>query len=216
MSIDGLFAGQRLVAVVRHRETHIAAELATAAVAGGIRVVEITTTVPDAAELVRDLTASLPDGVLVGGGTVLTGQDAELLVAAGASFLVSPVLAQPVLDVARQRDVPLLPGVATPTEAFTAFQLGCPTVKLFPAQALGPATLRALTEVLPGLGVVPTGGVSLVNAADWLGAGALAVGVGGALNTAYRTGGSAAVTELAEQLVERCPALATTGSGAAR
>ena len=113
-------------------------------------------------------------------------------------------------------DVPLLPGVATPTEAFTAFQLGCPTVKLFPAQALGPATLRALTEVLPGLGVVPTGGVSLVNAADWLGAGALAVGVGGALNTAYRTGGSAAVTELAEQLVERCPALATTGSGAAR
>lgn len=206
-SLLELLSDQRIVAVVRHRDTAAAERIAMAAVEGGVHVVEITLTVPGAADLVRQLRASLPPQVVVGAGTVLDDAGVRSVVEAGAQFVVSPVLAEPVVLAAAEAEVPVVPGILTPTEAFRAVELGCAAVKLFPASERRPAFVPALTEVLPGLAVLPTGGIGESNAAEWLAAGACAIGVGGALTAAHDRGGGAAVTELARRLV-----IATTGT----
>lgn len=211
-SFRALLGDRRVVAVVRHRDPAVASEIALAAAAGGLRAVEITLTVPGAAELIAALRATLPADVLVGAGTVLSAADADAVLRAGAHFVVSPGMARDVLDrcTAASPGVAFLPGAWTPTEAMAAAALGLDAVKLFPSDSGGTAHLRALRSVLPGVAFVPTGGVTAANAAGWLRAGAHALGLAGELDAAHRDGGSEGVGALARAL----RAELETGSGA--
>jgi len=169
-----LLREERATAILRCHDAEVARHAMDAALAGGFRIVEVTLTVPGALELVQSL--SRRAGVVVGAGTVLSSDDADAAVAAGARFLVSPVTDPAVIARAAHHGVASLPGAATPTEMLAAHRAGAPLVKLFPAPAGGPAWLRSLLAPLPFLKVVPTNGVDLENAREWLAAGAWGVG----------------------------------------
>jgi 2-dehydro-3-deoxyphosphogluconate aldolase/(4S)-4-hydroxy-2-oxoglutarate aldolase len=192
--------GHRLVVIVRTPDPVASAGIARAAVDGGARVVEITADTPRAAEVIAELRAELPGDVILGAGTVTRPEQADELVAAGAGFVVGPYLSAAVIRRAGELGVPAMPGAMTPAEIAACMEAGASLVKLFPAGTLGPAFLRAVGQVLPGLRAVPTGGVDPAEAGAWLEAGAFAVGIGGALTSAWRHGGAAAVRACAAGL----------------
>ncbi len=148
---------------------------------GGVRVIELTMSVPGAIELIRQLASRLPDGFVLGAGTVLDGDTARRVIEAGARFVVSPVFRREVITACHERDAAVMPGCFTPTEILEAWDAGADVVKVFPATALGPTFLKDVRGPLPQVKLMPTGGVTLDNAGDWIRAGAVAVGVGTAL-----------------------------------
>lgn len=170
----------RLIMVVRAPSAAEAGRAIGAAREGGVRIVEVTFTVPDVLEVIRDL-ASDPE-VVVGAGTVRTIEQAKQAIDAGAQFLVSPGLVDAMMPVAAEAGVLMIPGILTPSEAMRAAELGAHAIKLFPASAVGPDYLTALRAPLPDLKVIPSGGVSESNAGDWLRAGSVAVGMAGTLS----------------------------------
>jgi 2-dehydro-3-deoxyphosphogluconate aldolase/(4S)-4-hydroxy-2-oxoglutarate aldolase len=209
-SFPGLLAGRRIIAVVRHDDRDAAEAIARAAAGGGVRASEITTTVPAAAALIAALHAALPDDVLVGAGTVLTVEQLDAVLAAGARFVMAPGLDRAVVTRCAAARVPIVPGALTPTEVMAARALGLDAVKLFPAQTAGIGHLRALLSVFADTAFIPTGGVTAANAADWLGAGAHALGLSGEFDAAHRSGGDDAVRRLARVLSD---SLEETGNG---
>lgn len=171
---------ERLILVVRAKSRDDAAASIAAAVQGGVRVIEVTFTVPNAADLISDLSE---DGrLLVGAGTTMTVGEAHAAMDAGARFVVSPGFDPEIVRYCIERDVLVIPGVLTPSEAMAAVAEGALAIKLFPASAVGPRYLAALRGPMPELTVIPSGGVDADNAADWIAAGAAAVGVGGRLS----------------------------------
>ena len=168
------FSAARASAILRTTHEHLAAPAMEAAIDAGFQVVEFTMTIPGALDLVRQFAKR--DGLLVSVGTVLTPEDAHAAIDAGASCLVSPVLGTEVGEVAAERDVAWMPGVATPTEAYAAHQAGAPLQKIFPMPGIGAAWVKAIRGPMPFLNLVPTHGVHENNAASFLKAGAHAVG----------------------------------------
>ena len=166
---------EQLLAVVRAPDAGAAVRTAHALAAGGLRAIEITFTTPDAASAIAALAGD--DDLFVGAGTVLTAEQAEAAIQAGAEFLVSPSLALPVLERGAAASVLTIPGAVTPTELVTASE-HAEVVKLFPASLGGPSYMRAVLAPLPHLKLVPTGGVSVDNLGEWLAAGAFALGAG--------------------------------------
>lgn len=193
-----------VVAVLRGVDPDDVVPVARAAVAGGVGAVEVTADTPGAMEMVAALAEALGDDALVGAGTVLDAATARAALRSGAEFVVSPSFHPDVVDVGNRYGAPVVPGVATPTEAVTAYEAGADAVKLFPAAALGPDYLAALLGPLPQLPVVPTGGIDADNAGAFVEAGAVAVGAGGAIvdADAVARGDYDAVTERARALVE--------------
>jgi 2-dehydro-3-deoxyphosphogluconate aldolase/(4S)-4-hydroxy-2-oxoglutarate aldolase len=150
--------------------------------AGGIPCVEITLTVPGAVDVIRELAATCGDKVLIGAGTVLSAESARECIEAGAQFIVSPALNLQTIAAARDVGKVVLPGALTPTEVLTAWQAGADFVKVFPCGNVGGAKyIKSLKAPFPGIELVPTGGVNLATAADFLSAGAAALGVGAEL-----------------------------------
>jgi 2-dehydro-3-deoxyphosphogluconate aldolase/(4S)-4-hydroxy-2-oxoglutarate aldolase len=174
-----------LVAILRAPDAGGFAAVADVLVAAGITALEVTLTTKGALDAIAGLRRQLPVGAIIGAGTVLTPDDAKAAVDAGASFLVSPVL-----DTLAGQSVPCYPGAYTPPEVYAAHRTGAPMVKLFPAGGLKPAYLRDLRGPLPHVRIMPTGGINLDDIADWLGAGASAVGLGSPLVGDAATGGS--------------------------
>ena len=172
---------------------------------GGISVLEITMTVPGAVSVIEQVAARFGNEALVGAGTVLDTETAKACISAGARFIVSPSLNLETITFCREQDVAVMPGALTPTEVVNAWNAGADFVKVFPARALGGASyLKALKAPLPHIELVPTGGVSLITAADFIHAGAAALGVGTDLVDikAIREGQSALITERAKQFVQ--------------
>lgn len=165
---------ERCSAILRTNDADRARSAMEAAVRGGFRVVEFTLTTPSAIELVGEF-AKRPD-LVVGAGTVLSTEEARAAVRAGARFLVSPVVDEPLIASARELGVAILPGAFTPTEMWRAHRAGAPLVKLFPAPGTGPTYVRQIVGPFPQLRIVPTAGVDASNAAVYLEAGAWAVG----------------------------------------
>src|SRR6266704_518628 len=182
--IDRMLSGG-VIAVVRLPEAADLRNAAAALSAGGVELIEVTLTTPGALEAIAGL-ASDPElkGSLIGAGTVLDVKAARDVIARGARFVVSPAFDRFVVRYCRDHHVPCLPGAFTPPELLEAWRDGATAVKLFPASTLGPAYLREVLAPLPFLQVVPSGGVSLDNTAEWIRAGAAAVSVGSALVTA--------------------------------
>ena len=167
----------RIVAILRGLSPARVAAIVEPLVAGGVTTIEVTRDSPDALVSIAAL-AGRPD-VVAGAGTVLSGDDAEAAVAAGARFLVAPHLDPAVVATMAGRGVPMLPGAVTPTEIAAAWEAGAAAVKLFPAGPLGPTYLAAIRAPLAHIPLVPTGGIDDSNAAAFIAAGAAAIGVGG-------------------------------------
>jgi 2-dehydro-3-deoxyphosphogluconate aldolase/(4S)-4-hydroxy-2-oxoglutarate aldolase len=169
------------VAVIRMGDSSGLLKVAEALHAGGIPALEITMTTPNALAVIEATTKELGDDVLVGVGSVLDSETARLAILAGASFVVSPVFKPEILATAHRYDVAVMPGCFAPTEILTAHEAGADIVKVFPADVVGMPFFKAVKAPMPFLNLMPTGGVSLTNAGDWIRAGACAVGVGSAL-----------------------------------
>lgn len=170
-----------VVAVVRLPDPARALDAVAALAAGGVTAIELTLTTPGALELLAALARTHGDALLLGAGSVLDAEQAERAVAAGARYVVSPVLRPAVIAAAHRGDAAALPGGYTPTELLAAHEAGADLVKLFPADGLGPGYLRAVRAPMPFLRLVPTGGATPETVGDWLRAGAVAVGLGSAL-----------------------------------
>ena len=167
-----------LVPVLRAESVEKALALAEAIAAGGVTVLEITMTVPGAIQVMRKLAEQRPD-ILIGAGTVLDPETARACILEGAQFVVSPALNPKTIEMCHRYSVAVLPGALTPTEIVTAWEAGADVVKVFPASALGGAKyLSSVKAPLPQVELIPTGGVSLATAKDFLEAGAFALGVG--------------------------------------
>jgi 2-dehydro-3-deoxyphosphogluconate aldolase/(4S)-4-hydroxy-2-oxoglutarate aldolase len=193
-----------LVPVVRAASADEAFAAVEAIRAGGIPILEITLTVPGAIGMINQLTKRLGDEALIGAGTVLDADTAQQCIDAGARFIVSPALDIPTIELCRRLEVPVFPGALTPTEVVTAWRAGANAVKVFPANAVGGASyLKSLKAPLPQIELLPTGGVNLKTVAEFIAAGAFALGVGADLVdlAALRRGEAATITEKARQYV---------------
>lgn len=192
-----------VVAVVRLTDSQAGLDVANALIDGGVTVIEVTMTVPRAAELIADLSRALPRA-LIGAGTVTDPDAARAVMDAGAKFVVSPVFRPRIVEACHERDVPCFPGCFSPTEILAAWDLGADIVKVFPATSLGPTFIKDLRGPFPTIKIMPTGGVTRENAADWIRAGAVAVGAGSALvdPKAVRAGKFNVVTENARAFID--------------
>ena len=192
-----------VVAVIRLQDPSRLRAVIDAIAAGGVRALEVTMTVPKAIEMIAQIAPTLPKGFLIGAGTVLDAGTATRAANAGAQFIVSPVFRKEVITAAHVRDVPAMPGCMTPTEILEAWDAGADIVKVFPATTLGPGFLKDVRAPLPDVRLMPTGGVTIENAGDWIRAGAVAVGVGSALldSAAIASGKYDVITENARRIV---------------
>jgi 2-dehydro-3-deoxyphosphogluconate aldolase / (4S)-4-hydroxy-2-oxoglutarate aldolase len=181
--IDSWIVQHGLVAVIRTPRAELVLPVCEALVAGGILSLEITLTVPNALSLLRETAARFGPQAVVGAGTVLTVADCQAAMAAGAEFVVSPISRLGLVKAAHDAGRPVMLGAYTPTEAQLAFDAGADFIKIFPADKLGPSYIKSLRGPLPHLRIVPTGGVDLQSAGDFLKAGCVALGVGSSLLT---------------------------------
>ena len=193
-----------VVAVVRAPKTEMVIPLCEALIAGGVIAIEITMTTPNAIGAIREASQKFGPRALIGVGTVIDADTCRAAISAGAEFVVSPIVQADVPAICRAANKPCLLGAVTPTEAQRVHELGADFVKLFPADNLGPAYVKALRAPLPHLKIVPTGGVDLNTIGAFFKAGCSAVGVGGSLVSAklMQDGDWAGLTKLAAQFVE--------------
>ena len=193
-----------IVAVMRAQTGEKLVDVAEALLAGGVKVMEVTFTVPNALQVLEEVANRMGDRILLGAGTVLDPETARIAILAGAQFIVSPSTDPEVIQLCRRYDKVVLPGAFTPTEVVQAWQAGADIVKVFPSDCVGPQYLKALRGPLPQVRLMPTGGVNLDTAAEFLRCGACALGVGGALvsSQAVADGDMAAIESLARRYVE--------------
>jgi len=201
-----------IIPVVRAATIEDATRAVEAICAGGIPIIEITMTVPDAPSVIRHVVREHGKTALIGAGTVTSAEQAERCIEAGAEFLVSPGLSTAVLSVAQARSLLAIPGALTPTELMQAQDDGAQLVKIFPCGNVGgPKYLKSLKAPFPHSELIPTGGVNASNAAEYIAAGAFALGVGGELvdAAALRAGNLAKITQAAQELVHTVNAART-------
>jgi 2-dehydro-3-deoxyphosphogluconate aldolase/(4S)-4-hydroxy-2-oxoglutarate aldolase len=193
-----------VVAVIRLEDPARLGSVIRALAAGGVRALEVTMSVPHALRLIEEVAPSLPGDFVLGAGTILDPETARLAILAGARYIVSPVFRPAVIALCHRYDVPAMPGCLSPTEILAAWEAGADIIKVFPATAVGPGYFRDIHGPMPQVRLMPTGGVTLENAAEWINAGAVAIGVGTALigRKAVETGDYAAITASASQFVE--------------
>lgn len=192
-----------IVAVVRAPRPDLCTPLARALLEGGVIAIEITMTTPNAIEAIRATSKAVESQALIGVGTVLDAKTAHAAIEAGAEFVVSPITRKEIADAAHEHDRPVMLGAYTPTEAQTAHEMGSDFIKIFPADTLGPAYIKALRAPLPHLQIVPTGGVDLKTIGPFLKAGCVAVGAGSSLvpAEALKNENWAEITRLAKEFV---------------
>ena len=193
-----------VVAVVRADSPDALVQVAQAIGRGGIGAVEITMTTPGALDVIGECANRLGDEILLGAGTVLDPETARAAILAGAEYIVTPTLNPDVITLCRRYDKVIIPGALTPTEILTAWECGADIVKVFPATAVGPRYFKDVKAPLPQIDLIPTGGVDLDNAGDFIRAGACAIAVGGNLvdKAAVAAGEWQVLTDTARKYVE--------------
>jgi len=203
-----------IVAILRAPQGDMLADAAEALLAGGVDAIEVTFTVPRAHEVLARVADRLGHRIVLGAGTVLDAETARLAILSGAEFIVGPTVNLEVIELCRRYDKLVFPGAFTPTEVLHAWQAGADIVKIFPSDCVGPGYLKALRGPLPQVRLMPTGGVNLQTAADFLRAGACALGIGGALvePAALAEKNFARIESLARQYVQIVRAFRQTAS----
>lgn len=195
----------KIVGVIRGVDAETVVDIATALRAGGVTAIEVTADTPGAMGMIDAVAAELEgEDVIVGAGTVLDPETARAALLAGAEFIVAPTVNKAVIEVCNRYGAVVAPGAATPTEVVTAYEAGADVVKVFPASSLGPEYISSLKGPLGHIPLMPTGGINLDNAATFIDAGGLAVGVGSALvdKQAIANGDFERLTERAEAFVD--------------
>jgi 2-dehydro-3-deoxyphosphogluconate aldolase/(4S)-4-hydroxy-2-oxoglutarate aldolase len=193
-----------LVAIVRTNSADQAARIAEACARGGAAAIEITFTVPGATAVIEALAKQYFSGeILIGAGTVLDPETARIAILAGAQYIVSPSVSPETARLCNRYQIPYMPGACTMREIVDAMECGADIVKLFPGETLGPAFVKAVKGPLPQASLMPTGGVAVDNVAEWIKAGAVAVGVGGSLTAGAQSGNFQQITDTAKQFIER-------------
>ena len=193
-----------IIPVLRAASTKEALAIVEAISAGGIDVIEVTMTVPGAIDVIRQLRRTRTD-LLIGAGTVLDPENARICILEGAQFIVTPATNIATIEICKKHSIAIFPGALTPTEILTAWQAGGDAIKVFPASAMGGASyLRSLKAPLPQIELIPTGGISRTTAADFLRAGAFALGVGAELcdNSAIAEGKSERITQASREYLQ--------------
>lgn len=191
-----------VVAVVRAENGEKAKKIADACMEGGVPAIELTFTVPMAHKVIEDLAKEYSDGsMILGAGTVLDSETARIAILSGAQYIVSPYFDLDTVKLCNRYRVPCMPGAMTIREVVSAMEAGADIVKVFPGEAFGPKILKAIKGPIPQAKLMPTGGVDVSNAAEWIKAGACAIGVGGALTGGAKTGDYKAITEKAKEFV---------------
>lgn len=199
-----------VVAVLRGNSPEEVVKMAEQAIAGGIKIIEVTMTVPYALQAIETLAKRYSSAdpaadnyAVIGSGTVLDPETARATILAGAEFVVGPCLNADTVKLCNRYRVPVMPGVMTIQEIQTALELGADVVKLFPGNLYSPSMIKAIKGPLPQANIMPTGGVSLDNLGEWIKAGAVAVGIGSDLtNEAVKTGDYSLVAKKAAQYIE--------------
>ena len=193
-----------IVAIIRANSADELIEAAAAIHAGGVDVIEVTMTTPNALQVINDVSSTYGDKVLVGAGSVLDAETARAVMLSGADFVVSPVTKPDVIEICNRYGKVVIPGAFTPTEILMAWETGADYVKVFPSSGVGADYIKDVKAPLPQIPLVPTGGINAENAADFITAGATALGVGSALvnNQLIAAGEFTALTERAQTLVK--------------
>ncbi|RKL68131.1 bifunctional 2-keto-4-hydroxyglutarate aldolase/2-keto-3-deoxy-6-phosphogluconate aldolase [Salipaludibacillus neizhouensis] len=189
-----------VVAVIRTESEEKAIQISSASMKGGIRSIEVTLTVPGAADVISMLTKK-PEfkNLLVGAGSVLDSETARIAILAGAKYIVSPCFDQGTAILCNRYQIPYMPGCMTVTEMKTAMEYGAEIVKMFPGNHFSPSIVKSIKGPLPQVSIMPTGGVNLENAKEWIKSGAVAVGIGSDLAAPAKKGNYEEVTSLAKQ-----------------
>ncbi len=191
-----------IVAIIRANSANELIDAAAAIHAGGVDVIEVTMTTPNALQVISDVSSAYGDSILVGAGSVLDAETARAVMLAGAEFIVSPVTKTDVIEICNRYGKVVIPGAFTPTEILMAWEAGSDYVKVFPSSGVGPTYIKDVKAPLPHIPLVPTGGINAENAAEFISAGSTALGVGSALvnNQLIEARRFEALTERAKKL----------------
>ena len=191
-----------IVAIIRANSANELIDAAAAIHAGGVSVIEVTMTTPNALQVISDVSSAYGDSVLVGAGSVLDAETARAVMLAGAEFIVSPVTKADVIEICNRYGKVVIPGAFTPTEILAAWETGADYVKVFPSSGVGASYIKDVKAPLPHIPLVPTGGINAENAAEFIDAGATALGVGSSLvnNQLLESGQFDSLTERAKKL----------------
>ena len=192
-----------IVAVVRAESAEKAKKITDACIAGGVPAIEMTFTVPKADKVIAELSEMYnEDQIILGAGTVMDSETARIAILAGAQYIVSPYFDLETAKLCNRYRVPYMPGCMTIKEVVAAMEAGADIIKIFPGEVSGPKMIKAINGPIPQARMMPTGGVSVDNVAEWIKAGAVAVGAGGSLTAGAKTGDYEAITETAKKFVE--------------
>ncbi|MDN4524181.1 bifunctional 2-keto-4-hydroxyglutarate aldolase/2-keto-3-deoxy-6-phosphogluconate aldolase [Fictibacillus fluitans] len=190
----------KVVAVVRGQNSHEAIQVSKAAIEGGITAIELTYTTPEVEEVFKELRHM---DVLLGAGSVMDPETARHAILSGAKFIVSSHFVKEIATLCNRYSVPYLPGCMNISDMALALEAGCDVLKLFPANTFDPSFIKSVNGPLPNVRIMPTGGISLKNMNDWLGAGAVAVGVGSDLTKAFKKGGYDEAVSLSREYIAK-------------
>jgi 2-dehydro-3-deoxyphosphogluconate aldolase/(4S)-4-hydroxy-2-oxoglutarate aldolase len=191
-----------LMAIIRTDSASQASRIVEACAQGGATAIEITLTVPGAAGVIEELVKRYPAAqIALGAGTVLDPETARIAILAGAQFVVGPSLSRATARLCNRYQIPYFPGAGTIREIVEAMESGADIVKVFPGETLGPAFVKAARAPLPHASLMPTGGVSIDNVAEWITAGSVALGVGGNLTAGAKTGDFKSITDLTRRFI---------------
>lgn len=191
-----------IVAVVRAENADTARRITDACIAGGVAAIELTFTVPRADKVIETLAANYgPEEIILGAGTVMDAATARIAMLCGAQYIVSPYFDAETVKICNRYRIAAMPGVMTVREAVLAMEAGADILKIFPGELFGPSIIKAIKGPIPYAKMMPTGGVDVENAADWIKAGAVAVGAGSSLTAGAKTGDYQKITETAKKFV---------------
>lgn len=198
----------KLLGIIRTNSFEDAVKIADACIEGGIKIIEVTFTSPAAHDVIKELSKKYKEtDVLIGAGTVLDAETARIAILNGAEFIVSPSLNENVIKLCNRYNKLSFPGVMTVTEIVEALELGVELIKVFPASSLGMGFIKSIKAPIPQVMIMPTGGISLDNASDWLKSGSSVLGIGGSLTSVSKNGDFGKVTETAKEfrsIVNNC------------
>ena len=194
----------KVVAIIRMDKSEKVISVAEAMIEGGIVSLEVTMTTPNALQIIKELNDNFGSNVLIGVGSVVDAEIAIKAIEVGAKYIISPIFKREIIEASHKFDIPSMPGCYTPTEIFNAQEAGADIVKVFPADQLGSNYIKAIKAPMPQLRIMPTGGVTLTNAGDWISAGACAVAVGSNLldKAAIEENNFGKITANAELIIE--------------
>lgn len=193
-----------IVAVVRAENAEKAMRITDACIEGGVAAIELTFTVPQAHRVIEELAKKYTsDQIILGAGTVMDAETARTAILSGAEYIVSPYFNAETVKLCNRYRVPCMPGAMTIKEVVEAMEAGADIVKIFPGEVFGPKIIKAIKGPIPYAKMMPTGGVNVDNVGEWIRAGAVAVGAGGALTAGAKTGDYASITKIGKEFVQK-------------